>query len=365
LALLGLGTAVFLVSLLLSKMPNLVEGTYGTRVGPAISCTLSRITGVLPFSLAEWLIAAFVTRQVVGLGRGLADALRRRRRWKNALGGGALRAGQDAGIVVALFYLLWGFQYARPSVEARLDWPDGGDAPVEVIAELAAEMVDAANDAYVALHGSDDAGEPTRLPDPSALDVTLEEGWRAAAREMEMSGPAAGRFGRAKRLLASGLLDRLGLSGFYFPFTGEANVNRGVPAVSYPQVVAHEKAHQRGINPEDEANFFGFLAAALTPDPYARYSACVFAQRQLLFTLLTGDEERAKHLIERRHPGVQRDVDDLRAYWQRYRGPAQRISRAVNDAYLRTNRVEGGILSYGRSVELLVAYSRSRGGRLN
>ena len=37
-----------------------------------------------------------------------------------------------------------------------------------------------------------------------------------------MRGPATRRYGPAKRLLISPVLDRLGLSGFYFPFTGEA-----------------------------------------------------------------------------------------------------------------------------------------------
>jgi hypothetical protein len=179
-----------------------------------------------------------------------------------------------------------------------------------------------------------------------------------------MRGPATRRYGPAKRLLISPVLGRLGRSGFYFPFTGEANVNAGVPAISYPQVVAHEKSHQRGIGPEKEANFFGFLAAALAPDPNARYAAYVFAQRQLLFALLRVDPGRAEELILGRAPGVQRDVDDLYAYWDRHRGAGHDVTRVLNDAYLRTNRVEGGVQSYGRSVELLMSFARRQGGRL-
>jgi hypothetical protein len=130
------------------------------------------------------------------------------------------------------------------------------------------------------------------------------------------------------------------------------------------QVIAHEKAHQRGINPEDEANFFGFLAAELSQSSLSTYSARVFAQRQLLTTLYYRDPERMKTLVEMRLPGVQRDVDDLRAYWARHRGPARAVSQSMNDAFLRSNRVEGGVASYGRSVELLVSFAQTRGGRL-
>jgi hypothetical protein len=66
--------------------------------------------------------------------------------------------------------------------------------------------------------------------------------------------------------------------------------------------------------------------------------------------------------VAQRLPGVQRDVDDLRAYWELARGRTARLSRAVNDAYRRTNRVEGGVLAYGRSVELLLRYAEVRGG---
>ena len=153
-------------------------------------------------------------------------------------------------------------------------------------------------------------------------------------------------------------------SGFYFPWTGEANYNRGTPPVSLPHVLAHEMSHQRGFAREDEAGFAGFLAASLAAEPYARYAAYVFAQGQLLSTLARYDRDRAVELAALRFPGVQRDIRAAAEYWQQFEGPTSRATRSMNDAYLRTNRVPGGILSYSRAVELLVAYARSRGGWL-
>jgi len=232
----------------------------------------------------------------------------------------------------------------------------------EFVASLSSDFLERANAAYREIHGSDDAGAPTQLPSPwSAVDQFVEEGWRELAANPRL---AAGfdphldaRRGRGKRLLFSELLSHLGLSGFYFPFTGEANVNGGIPAVAMPQVLAHEKAHQRGIGPEDEANFLGFLAAASSRDAYARYSACVFAHRQLLRVLLSLDRDRGEEILKLRLPGVQRDIDDLNAYWRKYEGPASEVSERMNDAYLKSNRVEGGVASYGKSVELLLRFA--------
>ncbi|MGH2571543.1 MAG: DUF3810 family protein, partial [bacterium] len=52
------------------------------------------------------------------------------------------------------------------------------------------------------------------------------------------------------------------------------------------------------------------------------------------------------------------------AYWERHRGAGHDVTRALNDAYLKTNQVEGGVLSYDRSVELLISFARTQGGRL-
>ena len=45
--------------------------------------------------------------------------------------------------------------------------------------------------------------------------------------------------------------------------------------------------------------------------------------------------------------------------WKQFEGPAAEISSAVNDAYLKANRQEEGVKSYGRMVDLLLAEQRA------
>jgi len=334
--------------------PGLAEALYGGGAGALAGFLLARATGWLPFALAEFALAGFVGYELWRLG----NALRRAPRWRR-FGGAALRVVRDLSLVVAAFYLLWGFHYARPTLPERAGWP-APDQDLEIRVALASAQVDRANALYHTLHGSDDAGEATRLEDAGvrALDAALETSWATLPADLALPDAARWRRGPTKELLISPLLHRLGLSGFYFPFTGEANVNASVPIVSRARVMSHEKAHQRGIGPEDEANFLGWMAAARADHPHARYAAAVFAQRQLLFTLPIAPRDS---LVRRRVPGVQRDVNDLLAYWRRAEGPAREVSRNVNHAYLRSNRVHGGIASYGRSVRLLLAWARRNG----
>lgn len=368
------GAAALGATALLSRTPEVADAVWGRGVGPWIAFFLSRVTELFPFALVEPLFAILLVARLVRAAAATRDVVRKRRKLGATLRSGALILARDVGIAIVLFYALWGLGYAQSPLERRLGWGDRPSsllgssdvgADVAELSRLAEEMVAAANEAYIALHGTEDAGAPTRRGNVAALDAAVERGWRRAAETIDLPSVAARRHGRAKRLLASPLLRRAGLSGFYCPFTGEANVNDSVPAVALPQVLAHEKAHQRAINREDEANFLGWFAAASASDPLVRYSAAIFAQRQLLHALLLVNESRARALILDRLPGVQRDVDDLRVYWRVSEGRTGQLAEHLNDVYLRTNRVSEGVASYGRSVELLLAWARLRGGSLD
>lgn len=356
------GVATYVIFRLAALAPGVVEAVYGGRVGAAIAWPLSRASGLIPFSIAELLIVAFLARQVVGGGVAAWDLARRRRHWPNALAGGGLRLAQDLGLLVALFYVLWGFNYARPPLAERAGLPALDSVTVEEVADLTRAAVDATNTAYGALHDRDDAGRPTRgtAADRGPLFSALETGWDRVRDSLGLDGAMAWRYGRPKAFLFTGLVARFGTSGMYFPFTGEALVVGGLPAISYPKSAAHEQAHQRGITHEADANFLGYLAALWAPHPHAQYSAHAFAARQLLPVLARADRARGRAEAARLLPGVRRDLDDLQAFWAQFEGPLEEVGTRVNDAYLRTQRIPEGVVAYSRSVELLIAFARLR-----
>jgi hypothetical protein len=244
-----------------------------------------------------------------------------------------------------------------------MDWKP--EIPTELLLRCAESSVGEVNGLYREIHESDDAGEPSGFDDGfGRTDRALERAWPAVAREFQLGSAASWTRGRSKGLLISPLLARLGLSGFYFPWTGEANVNRDVPAMRRAHVAAHEKAHQRGVAREDEASFLGWAVARRCQDPVARYSAAMYAHRRFVFALLRVEPARARELVAARLPGVQRDVNDLRGYWARHKGPATEVAESMNDRYLRSHNIADGTLSYQRSLRLLLLYAANHGGEL-
>lgn len=350
---------------LASQAPEWTEALYGSRIGPWTARMLSLLTGWVPITVFEILIVVLAVRHLRGWIHGVRHVRAKRWKLRHLVGDSFLRIGADAGMLVTAFYLLWGFNYARPSIEARLDWPDGRGAQAEEIARLAEEMVDATNRAYFQLHGTEDAGTPTPFAvDQTQLEQSIREGWSRAAESLGMPTFLGGAYGNPKRFLVRGFLDELGIMGIYLPFTAEPVVNPNAPAVYLPSSFIHEQAHQRGFAPEDEANFMSVFVGMHTPDPLVRYAAYAYIQRQLLSTLAPGDRERWRELQERKHPGVRRDEADLFEYFRSLQSVTNTVTTRVNNAYLRFNRVEGGIRSYGLVVRLLVSWSRVNEGRV-
>lgn len=365
LVVLALGPAAWLLFRLGAAFPWAVEGLYASWPGPAAVRALSTVSGLAGFALVEPVVLGVLGWSGWALRRELRSASARGRGSGWALAGWILTLGETASVLTALFYVLWGFNYDRPPLEARLGWTEVREIGQDELDRLAVDAVQSTNAAYRTLHGADDTGAPTRMPaDRSRVDHALVEGWASAAVELGLSPDLGRARGPVKTLLLGGLMSEMGLLGFYFPYTAEPVVNGRAPAVLLPRSMAHEQAHQRGIAPEDEANFMAIMSTIRSPDPLVRYSGFAAIQRRLLNDLAARDRSRALEIARDRLPGVVRDARDLDEFYRSLQGPVNRITEEVNDVYLRHHGVEGGILSYGLVTRLLVAYARSRGGAL-
>jgi uncharacterized protein DUF3810 len=360
------GVACYLLLLVLQRHPAITERMYSTTVSPLIARGLSRLSGLVPFSLFEIVVGAIVAIVIVRLVQGVRAVVVRKRGFSNALASGLLWVGQSAGIILTLFYLLWGFNYVRPALDARLGLSRGSAATAEEVARLVRQLVDAGEVAYVQVHGKPDAGVPTELPgDRRRVIAALDFGWSRATATLGLPATSARRFGAPKSPWSSTAARYMGISGgMYFPFTGEALVVRDLPGPQFIKTMAHEQAHQRGTAVEGDANALAFFVCVLSPDPLVRYAGLAFARDQMLLELARKDPKRWREEWARMGPGVQRDRKALRDYWARTSVAVDELANRVNDASLRANQVRGGVQSYGRSTLILIEYARRHGGRV-
>ena len=354
---------------LFSYSPRLVEQLYSNTLFPPLVTLLNRLNSRTLFSFSElticsillilsFLLLKLLINLILNFRASLPAALRFSHLLLNLL-----------LATVFLGYVLWGLNYSRPAFSERAEWAEaesGRPASEEELRRLALDTIRWTNHFYLLSQGGMDAGEPSRLGESlGSLDESLNSGFGEASNLLALPAGLRRPMGPAKPLFSSSLMSYLGLSGFYYPWTGEANFNNRVPDSELPLVIAHEKAHQRAFASEDEASFAGFLACLYSGSTYARYSAYLFAQRQLLREWFRVAPEQARAATLERLPGVQRDLEAVGRFWDRYHGVASRVTSSVNDSYLKLHRVKGGIRSYGRSARLLVLLGRHQNGSLS
>ncbi len=163
---------------------------------------------------------------------------------------------------------------------------------------------------------------------------------------------------RPKKMAYSKLMSILGFSGFYFPFTGEANVNVDFPPALQPETICHELSHQRRVASESEANFVGIAAAISSGKEVYMYSGYLSGLTHLTNAIYKVDKDAWQAIVDTLPREILIDWQDNSDYWAQFESPVETVATAVYDNYLKHNDQELGIKSYGACVDLLVTYYR-------
>ena len=147
------------------------------------------------------------------------------------------------------------------------------------------------------------------------------------------------------------------ISGVYSYYTGEANINVNFPDYSVPFTAAHELAHQRGIAPENEANFVAFLACLESNDRYILYSAYSNMLEYCMSALYEADDDMYYEVYRTFDDRLIGEFNAYSRFYDKYReNVVGEVSHAINDSYLQSQGQKAGSKSYGLVVDLAVAY---------
>lgn len=162
---------------------------------------------------------------------------------------------------------------------------------------------------------------------------------------------------RPKPIYFSRIMSYLDFTGFFFPMTGEANLNMDSPAFLLPSTSQHEIAHQRGVAAEQECNFVAVLACLESEYADFRYAGAALAYIYLGNALAGVNYDKYGEVYYSLSETVRADLKAQSAYWDEFRDSvAQKASNTVYDSFLKSNGQELGMQSYGQCVNLLVHY---------
>jgi hypothetical protein len=330
--------------------PNFIEKFYSSFFYKIIAYILSAITGFLPFSLAELIVVSFVAFVLWYVLKTILGLYKCKNKISKILGNFALNMLAACGLIYFSFQFLWGFNYQRLTLNKIFQLNVRNSSPNE-LSQLCETLISSSNTLREKV--SENQYGVMELPyNKKYVLKTAQLGYdKASLKYTKLKG----NYGAPKGILLSSPMCYTGITGFYFPFTNEANVNMSEPDSSLPFTTAHEMAHQRGFAKEDEANYIAYIACINHPDINFQYSGTLAALSYSFNALGQSDTEQYKKLILTFNKGLLNDLRYNQEFWQSYSGPIEKIEDKINDTYLKSQNQQAGTKSYGAMVDLLLA----------
>jgi hypothetical protein len=323
---LGVGVAV--------KEPQLIESYYSRGVYPSIASLFTSLSNLISFSL--WDIFWVVTILIIGTGLVLVLFRKLKFSWL------ILRMAQFMSVLYAFFYIVWGFNYFRPTFEVRIGWVKPRTDET-VFRSVLDSMIGHTNFSYTQV-------SPDDYP---VIDRLVEESYLRNKVTLGINYPNGSR--HPKTMLFSSFFAKSGVSGYFGPFFNEVHLNYYLLPMEYPYVLAHEKAHQFGITNEAEANLAAFIVCTTSPDKRLQYSG--YVNLLVYFLSDAANLKDAREFIRKIEKPVFLDLRFQRSHWQGLQNKTlDQVQTAANNAYLKTNHIEEGVKNYNQVVGLVMSW---------
>ena len=331
--------AAALVLAFLPLSPGWVEVSYSTWLYPRIERVLTPLSNLVPFAALDLLVVLLIPTVLIRLFVATREAWRARaiRRFTQTVA----HLVATVAALYLIFLLLWGLNYRRVRMPERLVL-DRTVPTTEQVVELGLSAVDQMNRLYGAAHQEATPGAEWR-------DLALRRAFADVQRALA-SAPDV-EPGRLKRSILGPYFRWAGVDGMVNPFGLEVIANPDLLPFERPFVAAHEWSHLAGYADEAEANFVGWLTCVRGSLAH-QYSAWFYLYWQISGEVNAQERGRLNAALT---DGPRRDVNAVITRLRRGEIPAlQRASWQVYDKYLKANRVEAGVRSYGEVVTLLL-----------
>ena len=254
--------------------------------------------------------------------------------------------------VYTAFNLLWGINYNRKGIATQLQLKSGkyDSSQLKLINQLLLERVNASKDSI--------------LKNQLAFSVNHH------SLEMAINayGTASHKYSFLlydhpviKPSLWGWLGNYVGFTGYYNPFTGEAQVNTTVPAFLQPYIACHEIAHQLGYAKENEANFVGYLAAKNSNNYLLKYSAYLDLFMYANRSFYVFDSASAMHIRKQLSDSVKSDIEEWRNFNKTHENKIEPMITKLYGLFLQNNRQPMGMMTYDEVTGLLIHYYEKTG----
>lgn len=335
---------------LLPHFPKFTEYVFVRGIFRFVSVPLSFILSCIPFSVTEIVVLLAIPAVLTLAGIFIYRLIKRADR-KSVAEKGARFMCWCVSVAALMFMIMDGGNFSRLSVGELMRLND----TTYDVAFLQQVTVDIAKKASAArLSVAEDENGYMQLSN-GVKDALLQADDCYNHLQEEYPFLKSGVW-RVKPVMLSNYWSYTGYTGVYCPWLGETSVNVDMPQSSIYYTATHEIAHTMGFAREDACNFIAFLACTTADIPDAVYAGYLSAFVYCYNALYAYDPALCASVRDVCSDGVFRDLKQRNDYWKQFEGDVMTSSQEFNDAFIKVNGVEIGVLSYNQVVSLILRY---------
>ncbi len=342
-----------LMFFVLPHFPAVTEYAFSRGLFKMITVPIGFLTSLVPISLTEWLVILAIPAVTALIAVFVVKLVKSRERKKTLLGAGKFLAG-FVSIACFMYMGCHGVNYYRYPMEELMGLDTSQKTPDDLYSACV-RLAQGAAEARAELGVSED--EAYSLSESIYTELSRAgSGYKSLVEEYPFLWTSVWR---QKPVMLSEQWSYTGITGMYFPFFAECNVNTAQPDYSIPFTAAHESAHSRGVAFENECNFLAFLSCINSEYPEYRYSGYMEAFGYCSSALHGYDKELWSGTQKYLTKGMYLDFALLNQYIEDHTSTVTEVSHEINDTFIKVQGVEDGTLSYDRVTELILAYYAS------
>ncbi len=331
-----------------------VETGYSSHFSPWFAGILRLVFGWLPFSIGDFLYGLMVCWLIWKIARFLARVIKKGKvpSRKQYLLSCCRKAVVFCCWLYIVFNIFWGINYDRKGIawQLGLKMEKYSKEDLENINRLLVEKINASKKVLVT--------EKIKYPSNKELYGMVSSSYKNLLGKYPFLKYEPQSI---KSSMWGWMGNYTGFTGYYNPFTGEAQLNTTVPKFLHSFVACHEAAHQLGYAKEMEANFVGYLAASASADTLFHYSVYldlfVYANRNLFYV----DSVSSKFYRKDLDTNVVADLREWAEFNRKHRSPIEPVFRWIYGKYLESNSQPQGLLSYDEVTAFIISYYKKFG----
>lgn len=257
------------------------------------------------------------------------------------------------GFLITWFFIFWGFNYGRVSLEDKLNITIQPLTTEQLTAETESTIEHIAQVRNSIQHDTNSIPQIVfinNIEDNSrdALNVSLDKFGYSYSHKIR------GRFVFDDMFLV------FSIGGQYLPFVGEGNVDDAVYYAKKPFYLMHEMAHGNGFTEEADCNFLAYVSCVNSKNLSLEYCGELNYLSYLLPELRSRDSVAFNTIKTTLPTAIRRDLETMKKYYEKHTFKSSFIGDAMNNIYLKIMGVQDGVKNYDKMLLLVYAWKYNK-----